>query len=117
MKVLNITVFPLVSALVLGGALMATKDYATNRTEVRDLRHTVTCGARSFDETVWLAVNDLADIEDGLPRIVENFHVEVQAADEAVPVIHLQFNRESLAMLKAGFIAPENFIREHVKFN
>ena len=117
MKVLNITVFPLISALVLGGALLATKDYSTNRTEANDLRHTVTWGTRSFDEAVWLAVDNLVDIEEGLPYRVDNFHVEVQAADEAVPVIHLQFNRESLAKLKAGYIAPENFIREHVKFN
>jgi len=117
MKLLNITIFPLASALVLGGALLTTKDYAANCTEANDLRHTVTWGTRSFDEAIWLAVDNLVDIEDGLPYRVDNFHVEVQAADEAVPVIHLQFNRESLAKLKAGKITPENFIREHVKFN
>ncbi len=117
MKVLNITVIPLVSALVLGGALLATKDYSANRTEAHHLRHTVTWGTRSFDEAVWLAVDNLVDIEDGLPYRVDNFHVEVQSTDEAVPVIHLQFNRESLAKLKAGKITPENFIREYVEFN
>jgi len=117
MKLLNITIFPLASALVLGGALLATKDYSTNRTEAHHLRHTVTWGTRSFDEAVWLAVDNLVDIEEGLPYRVDNFHVEVQSADEAMPVIHLQFNRESLAKLKAGKITPENFIRKYVEFN
>jgi len=86
MKLLNITLFPLASALVLGGALLTTKDYSTNRTEANYLRHTVTWGTRSFDEAVWLAVDNLVNIEDGLPYRVENFHIEVQSADEAMPV-------------------------------
>ena len=116
MKILNITVFPLASALILGGALLATKDYSPVKPETRVLRHTASWGSRSFDETVWLAVDELAGIEDGLPPAVENFHIEVQSTDEAMPVIHLQFNRESLVKLKAGKITPENFIRGYVEF-
>ena len=117
MKIFNVTIFPLALALVLGGALLATKDYSTVKTEVRDLSHTVTWGSRSFDEAVWLAVSEMADIEDSLPREIESFHVAVQSSDEAMPVIHLQFDRASLTELKAGEITPENFIREHVEFN
>ena len=117
MKIFNIIIFPLASALVLGGALLATKDYSPVKTETYDLRYTVTWSSRSFDEAVWLAVNEIADIEDSLPREIESFHVEVQSSDEAMTVIHLQFDRASLAKLKAGEITPENFIREHVEFN
>jgi len=117
MKIFNIIIFPLAAALVLGGALLATKDYSPVKLETHDLRYTVTWSSRSFDEAVWLAVSEIADIEDSLPREIESFHVEVQPPDEAMPVIHLQFNRVSLAKLKAGEIAPENFIREHVEFN
>lgn len=117
MKIFNIIIFPLASTLVLGGALLATKDYSPDKTETHDLRYTVTLSSRSFDEAVWLAVNEIADIEDSLPREIEIFHVEVQPPDEAMTVIHLQFDRVSLAKLKAGEIAPENFIREHVEFN
>ena len=117
MKIFNVTLFPLASALILGGALLATKDHSPDKTETYDLRYTVTWGSRSFDEAVWLAVNEIADIEDSLPREIASFHVEVQPPDEAMPVIHLQFDRASLAKLKAGEIAPENFIRERVKFN
>ncbi|UCH63438.1 MAG: hypothetical protein JSU77_03005 [Fidelibacterota bacterium] len=117
MKVLNITILPLASALVLGGALLTTKDYSANRAEANDLRHMVTWDGGSFDEAVWLAVDELAGLEDDLPRRVESFHVEILAADEAMPMIHLQFNRESLTLLKAGIITPEYFIREYVEFN
>lgn len=81
------------------------------------LRHTATWGSRSFDEALWLAVDEIADIEDGLPQEIENFHVVVQSTDEAMAEIHLHFDRASLAKLMAGEIAPANFIRDYVEFN
>ena len=117
MKIFNVTLFPLATALVLGGAFLATMDYTTLDSKPHTLRYTATWGPRSFDEAVWLAVSEIADVEDTLPREIESFHVEVQPPDEAMPAIHLQFDRASLAKLKAGEIAPENFIREHVEFN
>ncbi len=107
MKILNITILPLATVLVIGGSLLATKDYSTVDTEIHILRHTVAWDSRSFDETIWLAVDEIARIEDGLHRSVEKFHIEVQATDEAMPLIHLQFDRESLENSRP-VISPRN---------
>jgi len=117
MKIFNITIFPLAAALILGGAVLATKDHSTTEADPHNFDYTVSWGFRSFDETVWLAVDDIARIEENLPEEVGSFHVKVLPSDEALPIVYLDFDRENLAKLKAGEIAPEYFIRDHVDFN
>lgn len=117
MKIFNITIIPLASALVLGGAFLVTKDYVVIGAETHDFNYTMSWGSRSFDEAVWLAVDDIVRIEENLPPEVESFLVEMQPSSEELPTVHLAFDRVWLAKLKVGEISPENFIREHVDFN
>jgi hypothetical protein len=119
MKRYKIAVFPLVAALVLVGVLLGTKDYTTVEADFFSLGYTVTWSpqSRSFDEAVWLAVTEMAALEENLPDEVENFRVAVLSSDDAYPVVYLDFNRANLALLKSGEIPPELFIREYVGIN
>ncbi len=124
MKLFTITAIPLVSALVLGGAFVVPRDDHTvttkhdNATEgnAKNLRLIVDWQSRSFDEAVWLAVDRIATLEENLPEQVENFQVEMQPAGDTQIAVQLAFSRSDLAALKAGDLSPEDFIREHVRF-
>ncbi len=117
MRAFKITLLPLASALVLIGALLATKDYSTVNSDFFSLGYTATWGSRSFDETIWQAVTEMAELEENLPEEVDNFRVAVLPSDTDYDVVYLDFDRASLAGLKAGEIAPEMFIRDYVQIN
>ncbi|UCD38938.1 MAG: hypothetical protein JSW54_05525 [Fidelibacterota bacterium] len=117
MKVTKIIVLPLAYVLILSGVLLATRDYATIKDVPTSFEYNTAWHARSFDEAVWFALDDIARIEDNLPPEVENFRVAIQSPDETIPKVHLEFDRVSLTRLKAGEISPVNFIRDHVEFN
>jgi hypothetical protein len=117
MKVLNVTAIPLASILVLVGGLLATRDYTTIEEPEQSFEYKTPWSSNSFDETVWLAVDDIARIEDNLPPEVTTFRIEVQPSGMDFPNVYLKFDRVCLAQLKTGEISPEYFIREHVEFN
>lgn len=117
MKRIKRTTLLLVSALILVGVVLATKDYSTIEADFFSLGYTVSWGAesRSFDEAVWQAITEMAQLEENLPEEVENFRVAVLPSDSNYPVVYLDFNRTNLVRLKAGEIPPEIFIREYIK--
>ncbi|UCH11185.1 MAG: hypothetical protein JSU61_04665 [Fidelibacterota bacterium] len=117
MKVLEVTAIPLASVLLLAGGLLATRDYSAIEKPEQSYEYETPWYSSSFDETVWLAVDDIARIEDNLPPEVTRFRIEVQPSGNDFPALYLEFDRVYLAQLKAGEISPEFFIREHVDFN
>lgn len=119
MRKYKIVILPLVAALVLVGVLLGTKDYSTIEADFFSLGYTVTWSpqSRSFDEAIWLAVTEMAQLEENLPPEVENFRVAVLASSDDYPVVYLDFDRANLQLLKTGEIPPELFIREYVGIN
>jgi hypothetical protein len=118
MKALNLTIIPMTMALILSGALLATRDTSIPKeTVLPDFDYVVFWGSNSFDEAVWLVVDEIARFEHDLPAQVLRFHVKVQSNDGAFPAVYLDFNRESLLKLKTGALSPEAFIRDHVDFS
>ncbi|MFB0517184.1 MAG: hypothetical protein ACETWG_11360 [Candidatus Neomarinimicrobiota bacterium] len=117
MKIFNFTIIPLASILVLGGAMIVTRDYTTIETDTHEFSYTASWGSQSFDEALWQAVDIIARIEENLPPEIESFHIKIQPSTEELPVIQLDFERVYLLGLMAGEIPPETFIREHVDFN
>ena len=119
MKKYELFLLPLVAALILVGVLLGTKDYSTIEADFFSLGYTVTWSPqdRSFDEAVWLAVTEMAQLEENLPPEVENFRVAVLSSDDEYPVVYLDFNRTNLDLLKAGAVPPEIFIRDYVGIN
>lgn len=125
MKLLTVTFIPVVSALILGGAFMAHDEYGTEPLtdnlatddSFNSLRYVMEWKSGSFDEALWLAMNQVATLEDGLPQQVENFQVEIQPEGSTQPSVHLVFRRTDFALLKAGAIAPEVFMRDYVRYH
>ncbi|MFC1484311.1 hypothetical protein ACFL5M_02055 [Candidatus Neomarinimicrobiota bacterium] len=118
MKALNLTIIPMTMALVLSGALLATRETSVLKETVSpNFDYVVFWGSNSFDEAVWLVVDEIARFENDLPSQVQQFHVKVQSNDGAFPAVYLDFDRESLERLKTGALSPEAFIRDHVDFS
>ena len=117
MKVLEVTAIPLASVLLLAGGLLATRDYSAIDDPEQNYEYEMPWYSSSFDETVWMAVDDIARIEETLPPEVTVFTIEVLPSGSEFPALYLKFDRVCLAQLKAGEISPEYFIREHVDFN
>lgn len=75
MKLLTVTIIPVVSALILGGAFMAHDDYDAGTLadnvaadeSVTNLRYVLEWDSGSFDEALWLAMRQVAALEDGMP--------------------------------------------------
>ena len=124
MKLLTVTIIPVVSALILGGAFMAHDDYDAGTLadnvaadeSVTNLRYVLEWDSGSFDEALWLAMRQVAALEDGMPQQIENFQVEIQPKGKTQPSVQLAFRRTDLALLKAGTIAPEVFMRDYVRY-
>ena len=117
MKIFNVAAFPIASVLALTGGLLVTRDVSRIETQTQDFQLTTSWGSQSFDEAVWLAVDEIAGIEENLPVEVDKFQVRVESSYEDIPPIYIQFDRASLIRLKAGEITPENFMRAHVTFS
>lgn len=118
MKAPNLTIIPMAVALVLSGALLATREIsALKETVSPNFDYVVFWGSNSFDEAVWLVVDEVARLENDLPTQVQHFRVKVQSNDGSFPAVYMDFNRESLVGLKTGALSPEVFIRDHVDFS
>ena len=116
MKVFNITAIPLASVFFLVAGMLATRDITPTKVAA-PFDYSVSWGSRSFDEAIWLAVDEMARLDENLPPEIQRFHVALESAGELMPTVYLDFDRVYLAQLKAGEISPEMFIREHVDFN
>ena len=72
--------------------------------------------ARCFDEALWKAISNVADIEEQLPSNLMTFKVEIRSANHVAMSLRLVFTREALQSLKEGKVTPERFLREYVQF-
>ena len=117
MKALTLTAFSLAVALALSSSLLVSRDRtAVNSATVR-FQHTATWGAGTFDEALWLAIDELATMEELLPPSIERFHVLMRPAQDTLFTVELAFQRDALLRLRDGELAPEQFVRDHVDFN
>ena len=116
MKLLNIAALSLATALVLSSSLLISKE-TDMEAAPGNLWHTVPWGAESFDEVLWLAVDEVAAMEDVMAPEVETIHLELHRSGDNAEEVQLVFDRAALIMLKAGELAPEMFVRDYVEFN
>ena len=72
--------------------------------------------ARCFDEALWKAISNVADIEEQLPSNLMTLEVEIRPAKHVPTPLRLVFTREALQWLKEGKVTPELFLQEHVLF-
>jgi len=72
--------------------------------------------ARCFDEALWKAISNVADIEEQLPSNLTAIEVEIRPANYVAMSLRLVFAREALQSLKEGKVTPERFLREYVQF-
>jgi len=72
--------------------------------------------ARCFDEALWKAISNVADIEEQLPSNLTTIEVEIRPANHVAMSLRLVFTREALQSLKEGKVTPERFLREYVQF-
>lgn len=72
--------------------------------------------ARCFDEALWKAISNVADIEAQLPSNLVTLEVEIRSAKHVAMPLRLVFTREALQSLKEGKVTPERFLQEHVLF-
>ncbi len=125
MKLFTVAFIPVVSALILGSAFMVHDEYdAAPLTDnpaadesYKSLRYIMVWNSGSFDEALWLAMNQVATLEDGLPQQVDRFQVEIQSKGTTQPTVQLAFSRTDFTLLKAGAIAPEVFMRDYVRYH
>ena len=118
MKLLNLAAISLASALALGSSLLLSGDRVAPALEHNNtFRHASQWAGESFDEAVWRAVDEVAALEETIAPEVELFFVELRPAEERFQAVQLAFDRESLLRLIAGELAPETFVRDHIKFD
>lgn len=117
MKVLNFTAFSLAVALALSSSLLVSRDRTAVDAATVRFQHTATWDAETFDEALWLAIDEVATMEEFLPPSIERFYVTMHPAQDSVFTVELAFNRAALLRLKDGDLAPEQFVREYVDFN
>ena len=117
MKLLNLAAISLASALALSGGLLLSGDRIAPALEHNTFRHASQWAGESFDEAVWQAVDEVAALEETISPDVELFFVELRPVEEPLQVVQLAFDRESLLRLKAGQLAPEAFVRDHITFD
>ncbi|UCH11015.1 MAG: hypothetical protein JSU61_03755 [Fidelibacterota bacterium] len=72
--------------------------------------------ARCFDEALWKAIGNVADIEEGLPGNLKTIELEIRSDHQLVTPLRLVFTRQALRWLQEGVITPEQFLRDHVLF-
>ena len=72
--------------------------------------------ARCFDEALWKAISNVADIEAELPSNLITLEVEIRPAKHVPIPLRLIFTREALQWLKKGKLTPDRFLREYVQF-
>ena len=72
--------------------------------------------ARCFDEALWKAISNVADIEAELPSNLVTFELEIRSGDYVAEPLRLVFTRESLQWLIEGKVTPDRFLREYVQF-
>ncbi len=72
--------------------------------------------ARCFDEALWKAISNVANIEEQLPSNLMTLEVEIRPAKHVPIPLRLVFTREALQWLKEGKVTPELFLQEHVLF-
>ncbi len=72
--------------------------------------------ARCFDEALWKAISNVADIEAELPSNLVTLEVEIRPTKHIPIPLRLVFTREALQWLIAGKVTPERFLQEYVLF-
>lgn len=86
-----------------------------------DLSTTVTISvaeglsAHSFDEALWTALGNVANIEYQLPEHLTTLDVEVRAGIYVPQTMHLTFERADFQRLIVGLVVPAQFLRESVE--
>ena len=71
--------------------------------------------ARSFDEALWTALGNVANIEYQLPENLTTLDVEIRAGIYVPQTMHLIFERDDFQQLIAGLVSPAMFLRESVE--
>ena len=69
-----------------------------------------------FDEALWKAISNVADIEAELPSNLMTLEVEIRPAKYIPVPLRMVFTREALQWLIAGKLTPDRFLREYVQF-
>ena len=115
MKTLALAI-PLASVLAIAGTIVST-DTGVPQVPGSELTYVVTTQETNFDQALWQAVDNLAQLEQKLTQDVVTFRVEIQTGDDARSVVHLSFARTDLARLTSGQVAPELFLRHYVTFS
>ena len=117
MKALNLTAISLAVALALSSSLLVSQDRTPVDVATFQFRHMAAWSLGSFDEALWLAIDEVATMEEFLPPSIERFHVTMHPVQDTVLVVELAFQRDALLRLKAGELAPEQFVRDYVDFD
>ena len=73
--------------------------------------------ARSFDEALWTALGNVANIEYQLPENLTTLDVEIRAGVYVPQTMHLVFERDDFQQLIAGLVSPAMFLRESVEIS
>ncbi|UCH63768.1 MAG: hypothetical protein JSU77_04795 [Fidelibacterota bacterium] len=69
-----------------------------------------------FDEALWRAITNVADIEAELPSNLITLEVEIRPTKHVPVPLRMVFTREALRWLKKGKLTPDRFLREYVRF-
>ena len=115
MKTLAIAI-PLAAVLAIASTVVSIETGVPQVTG-RELTYAVTTQDATFDQAVWQAVDNLAQLEQDLTQDVVTFRVEIQTGDDSRSMVHLSFARRDLVRLTSGQVAPEVFLRHYVTFS
>ncbi len=115
MRIAAAVFIPVISALLIARVAIPV-DEPGEIEDPTEFSYTMPWSYGSLDEALWLAVDDIATIKKYMPPDVDHFRVVIPPYGDNTSIIFITFERSDLELLAAGELAPELFIRDHVKF-
>ena len=114
-----LTITLLIASLLVGASVDWTdpSEGRAAETRVETLLFKVQAGDRSFDETVWLTLEQLAARDGEFPGTVRRLDVNIEPAAHSGNTIRITVDREDLTRMAKGEITYSAFIRDHVRFD
>lgn len=71
--------------------------------------------AGSFDEALWTALGQVANIEYQLPENLTILDVEIRPGTYVTQTMHLVFERADFQLLMVGLVSPAQFMQQSVE--
>jgi hypothetical protein len=73
--------------------------------------------ARCFDEAIWNALENVANVESQLPDHLQTIVVQIRPDEHVAAPVKMTFSRSDLHRLINGDLSPDRFLRELVEFS